>query len=236
LITQDPRLVAFGNGVVVALDHLAAPSAIGQDKIRDFLANNEALKKKFDFFLEDTLRNAPHTLGAEAEGLLASNGILLQQPNNVYQQIADAELPRAGVTLSSGKKIRLDDSAYEASRTTANRGDRKLIFDAFFGAWKKFRGTLGANLTAQVIGDVVSARSRRFEDSLQGALFADNMPPEVYRTLIEQTNVALPTLHRYLRLRKEILGITAAGAAEERAQLQGGRRREHRAHCSDSPR
>src|SRR6267142_195482 len=47
--------------------------AIGQDKIHDFLANNEILKKRFDFFLEDTLRRASHTLGTEAEGLLAAN-------------------------------------------------------------------------------------------------------------------------------------------------------------------
>src|ERR1051325_5153954 len=33
LVTQGPRPVALRNRAVVALDHLAAPSAIGQDKI-----------------------------------------------------------------------------------------------------------------------------------------------------------------------------------------------------------
>jgi oligoendopeptidase F len=58
------------------------------------------------------------------------------------------------------------------------------------------------------MGDVFTAKSRRFDGALEAALFADNMPPEVYRTLVAQTNAALPTLHRYLRLRKRLLGIS----------------------------
>ena len=34
---------------------------------------------------------------------------------------------------------------------------------------------------------------RRFKGTLEAALFADNMPPAVYRTLIEQTRAGLPT-------------------------------------------
>jgi oligoendopeptidase F len=59
-----------------------------------------------------------------------------------------------------------------------------------------------------VLGDVFSARTRRHKDSLSAALFADNMPPAVYRMLVQQTHAGLPTLHRYLRLRQQMLGIT----------------------------
>jgi hypothetical protein len=33
------------------------------------------------------------------------------------------------------------------------------------------------------------------------------MPERVYRTLVAQANASLPTLHRYLRLRRRLLGI-----------------------------
>jgi oligoendopeptidase F len=180
--------------------------ALGQVKVDSFLAQNAELAQHFDFFLKNTLRAAPHTLGAESEAVLAGSGDVLSQPNNVYQQLADAELPFPTVELS-GKKFRLDQASYTKYRSAASRADRKAVFDSFWGAWKSYQGTMGANLTTQVMGDVFMAKSRRFDSALDAALFSDNMPPEVYRTLVAQTNEALPTLHRYLRLRKRLLGI-----------------------------
>jgi oligoendopeptidase F len=181
--------------------------ALGQQRVGSMLADSADLRQRFDFFLKDTLRSAPHTLGAEAEGVLAASGNVLAQPNNVYQQLADAELPYPTVELSGGRKVRLDQAAYTKYRSDPSRTDRKAVFDAFWGAYKNYQGTMGANLTTQNMGEVFTAKSRRFEASLDAALFSDNMPPEVYRTLVAQTNAALPTLHRYLRLRKRLLGI-----------------------------
>jgi oligoendopeptidase F len=182
--------------------------ALGQPKIDSFLADSAELRKRFDFFLRNTLRSAPHTLSPEAEGVLAASGDVLSQPNNVFQQLADAELPYPTIELSGGRKVRLNQAAYTKYRSEPSRADRKAVFDAFFGAYKGYQGTMGANLATQNMGDVFTAKSRRFEGSLEAALFSDNMPPEVYRILVAQTNAALPTLHRYLRLRKRLLGIS----------------------------
>jgi oligoendopeptidase F len=181
--------------------------ALGPAKVDSFVGSNTELKRRFDFFLKDTLRGAPHTLGPEAEAVLAASGNVLSQPNSVYHQLADAELPYPTIELSDGRKIRLDSAAYEQHRTAASRSDRKAIFDAFWGAWKGYQGTMGANLASQDIGDVFTAKARHFDSALEAALFSDNIPPEVYRTLVAQTNAGLPTLHRYLRLRKRLLGI-----------------------------
>ena len=181
--------------------------ALGQAKVDSFLESNAELRRRFDFFLKNTLRSAPHTLGSEAEAVLAATGNVLSQPNSVYQQLADAELPYPTIVLSDGQKVRLDQAAYTKHRAAPSRNDRKAVFDAFWGAWKGYEGTMGANLATQDMGDVFTARSRRFEGALDAALFSDNMPPQVYKTLVAQTNAALPTLHRYLRLRKRLLGI-----------------------------
>jgi oligoendopeptidase F len=182
--------------------------SIGAARVEEFLSTNAGLRERFDFLLRDTLRSATHTLGAEGEALLASSGNLLSQPNNVFQQLTEAELPFPSITLSDGQTVRLDVAAYQKHRVAASRADRKAVFDAFWGAWKGYKGTLGANMTTQVMGDTFTAKARRFDGSLDRALFADNMPVPVYRTVVEQANAALPTLHRYLRLRKRLLGIT----------------------------
>jgi oligoendopeptidase F len=172
---------------------------LGRDKVEAFLAQDAVLRQHFDFFLRDTLRNAPHTLSPETEAVA--------QPNNVFQQLADAELPYPTIELAGGEKTRLDRSAYERLRTAKSRAERKAVFDAFWGAFKGYQGTMGAILNTQVMGDVFTARAQRFDTALDSALFADAMPPAVYRTLVAQANAALPTLHRYLRLRKRLLGI-----------------------------
>ena len=173
-----------------------------------FLAESAPLAQRFDFHLNDMLRAAPHTLGDQAEAVLAGAGTVLRQPATVRSLLAEGDMPLPTVTLSSGTKVRLDPAAYEKYRQSSNRADRKLVFDAFWGAWNHYQSTLGAVLTAGVMGDVFSARARNFATSLEAAQFADNMPVAVYRTLVDETNAALPSLHRYLRLRKRLLGIT----------------------------
>lgn len=181
---------------------------VGAKKVSAFLAADKTLRERFDYFLNNTLRGAPHTLGAEAEGILASTGSLLAQPDTLHSQLANAELPVPTVTLSDGKQVKLSQPTFQKYRQSAVRADRKLVFDEYWGAWKKFEGTAGSMLTTQIMGDHFTAQSRKFGTALQAAQFPDNMPDTVYRTLVAEANAALPTLHRYLRLRKRLLGIT----------------------------
>ena len=180
----------------------------GSKKVLAFEAQSPELKKRFAFQLDNALRYAPHTLGLEAEGVIAAAGDVLAQPNAIYSQLANGELPRPEVTLSNGKKVKLDQAAYTEYRTASNRADRKKVFDTFWPSFKAFEGTFGATLTTQVLAEVLDAKVRHFPDSLADATFADNMPETVYRRLVSEANRNLPTLYRYLALRKKALGIT----------------------------
>ncbi len=181
--------------------------SIGDPKVRSFLAADKDLAAHHNFLLGNILRGAPHTLGNEAESVLAAAGDVLQQPDAIYGQLANSDLPYPEITLSTGQKVRLDQSAYEQYRQSPNRADRKLVFDSFWGAWKHYESSDGAILTAQIMGDVFMAKARKHPNALAAALFPDNMPEAVYRTLVAEANEGLPTLHRYFRLRKQLLGI-----------------------------
>jgi oligoendopeptidase F len=182
--------------------------ALGAAKVQRLENENAALERRFDFFLADTLRAAPHTLGVEAEGVLAAAGNVLAQPEAIHDQLADADLPYPQFALPDGSMVRLDEPAYEKYREASERDERRRVFDAFWGTWMNYQGTVGATLTTQVMGDVFNAQVRHYDSALSAALFQSNMPPTVYRTLVAQTNAALPTLYRYLRLRREQLGIS----------------------------
>jgi oligoendopeptidase F len=182
--------------------------AIGADKVHSFLQQSPDLSHRFGFFLNNVLRAAPHTLSAESEGVMAAANDVLQQPDSIFSQLADGELPYPTVTLSSGESVRLDEPAYEKYRQSASRADRKLVFDTFWGSWSKFESTFGQTLTTQVMGEKFDAGVRHYSSSLEDALFGDNMPEAVYRQVIAQSEAGLPTVYRYLRLRKKQLGIT----------------------------
>ena len=108
--------------------------AIGADKVKAFETASPELAHRFGFFLDNTLRAAPHTLGVEAEGVLASAGNVLQQPDSIYSVLANGEVPFPSIRLSDGTDVKLlDQSAYAKYRTSPNRADRKKVFDAFWG-------------------------------------------------------------------------------------------------------
>lgn len=182
--------------------------ALGAERVQALGSQNPELARRFDHYLDNTLRAAPHTLSPELEDVLAQAGTILQQPGTTHGLLGDGELPFPAVQLSTGTKVRLDEPNYEKYRASAVRADRQRVFDAFWGLHKSFEGTLGNLQAEQVMGDVFSAHTRHFDNSLQSALFADNLPESVYRTLVSETHAALPTLHRYLRLRRRLLGIS----------------------------
>jgi oligoendopeptidase F len=188
--------------------------AIGADKVKAFEKQAPELASRFGFFLDNVLRAAPHTLTPEAENVMASVGNVLAQPNSIYSQLSNGELPYPSLVLSDGTKIeRLDQANYAKYRQSTNREDRKKVFDTFWGAWKKYEGTFGSTLNTQVLAEEFDAKVRKFDhpdgtpNALADALFTDNMPEAVYRQLVAQANAGLPTFHRYLKLRKKLLGI-----------------------------
>lgn len=180
--------------------------AIGADKIAAFQKADPGLAK-FAFEIKDTLRKAPFTLSAEAEGVIAAASTPLAGAQQIRTQLVDSDLPWPEVTLSTGK-VRLDQAAYTDKRESPNRQDRKLVFDAFFTAFEGYKTSLAAALSTQVQGDIFVAKAHKHPSAMEGALSdAGNVPPGVYRTLVEETNRGLPQLHRYFEVRRRLLGL-----------------------------
>jgi len=179
---------------------------VGAETIESFIREDERLAR-FAHELDDSLRNAPYTLGDEAEQTLAYLTPAFAAPNSIYGLVANSDIPWPKVRLSGGEEDVIDSQGYSRYRGSANRGDRKLVYDAYWGKWQEYRNSVGAILSAHLQTQAALAKARHFESVLQRELFQDNLPPEVYRTLVAEVNAALPTLHRYFRLRGRMLGV-----------------------------
>jgi oligoendopeptidase F len=179
---------------------------VGEEVINAYLKEDGRLER-FRFQLEDSLRNAPHTLGDEAEETLAFFSQAMASPFNIYGMVANSDIPWPTVTLSTGEEGRIDSQGYSRYRQAENRDDRKQVFDAFWGKWLEYRNSVGAVLNSHLQNQVALAKARNYDSVLQRELFADNLPEAVYRTLVAEVNAALPTLHRYFKLRTQMLGL-----------------------------
>lgn len=183
-----------------------AVQELGEDVIEAYIAEEPRLEKHA-VDLRDTLRRARHTLDARGERLLAGAALPLSGAQRVYSQLMNSDIPWPTITLSTGDEVRLNSQGYVQGRTAPNRDDRIAVFEAFYSAFDQFESTLGETLNTHVQGQVFDARERGYDNALQAALSDDNLPEAVYRTLVQEVNAALPTLHRYMKLRERMMGV-----------------------------
>jgi oligoendopeptidase F len=157
--------------------------------------------------LDDVLRRKTHTGTVGEEKIIADAGLMSGAAPSVYGIFSDADFPYESVTLSNGKTAKLDKSGFSLYRTLPVREDRKKVFGTYMGKLNDFRRTFGTQLYEKVKSDIFYMRSRNYESCLQSSLDANNIPVKVYNALIENVNANLPTFHRYLQLRKRMMGL-----------------------------
>ena len=180
---------------------------IGKATIDKALAAEPRLKP-YAFYLNDIVRRAPHTLNESEEKILADAAPLAGSASNIYGILANADFPYPEITLSDGRRIKVDQAGYGELRTSPNRRDREAAMSSFFNALGSFGRTYGTTMNSSVQKSLFYAKSRKYETTLEMALNGPNIPTSVYMRLIEGVNKSLPTFHRYLRLRKRMMGIT----------------------------
>ncbi len=176
------------------------------EKLAGFFKEDTGLDP-FKQFIDDIRRRKAHTLSESEEALVAEAGRMASTAENIYSILSNADLPRPNIILSDGKEVRLDAAGYTVYRALPNRDDRIKVFEAFFGGLNEFRRTFGTQLNGEVQKNIFYKNVRKYNSSLERALDRNNIPVAVYHKLIENTNNHLSTLHRYLKLRKKMLGV-----------------------------
>ncbi len=162
-----------------------------------------------------------HVLGAEAERVLALSGDLTAAPSNLYGLLTYANLPYPTIQVD-GADVRLDPQAFTRVREHADPAVRKSAFEAFFGTFASFQDSYGALVGTAITSHIFESRARNWPDSMTAALGQNHVPASAYEALIAGTTQNLPTLHRYLRLRKTMMGLETLGYWDLYAPLVEG--------------
>ena len=171
-----------------------------------FIAEEPRLKI-YEHGIKDILRRKNHTGDEGEEKILADAGLIADAPTSIYSIFSNAEFPFPAVTMSDGKTVKMDKANFSVYRSAPNREDRKAVFAAYFGRLNDYRRTFGAQLYAEVKKNMFFMKARKYDSCLARALDGSNIARAVYQGLIDNVGAHLETFHRYLYLRKKILGV-----------------------------
>ncbi|MCA9666985.1 MAG: oligoendopeptidase F [Myxococcales bacterium] len=179
--------------------------ALPTKTIRDYIADPRFAD--YDRYLRELLRQKKHVLSPKEEALLARTSLMQDAGHNTYSAFTGADLTFPRITDEKGREVQLSQALFARYRASADRAVRKRTFDAFFSTFAGFKNTFASLLGAQVNANLIYARARRYDSALEAALDPDEIPVDVYTNMISAVNKHLPKLHRYLALRRDLLGL-----------------------------
>jgi oligoendopeptidase F len=168
---------------------------------------SEPRLKVYGFYLRDVVRRAAHTLSDSEERLLADAGPLMSTPSSVFNILSNADFPYPSVTLSDGRTVKVDQAGYNELRALPNRADREKVMSAFFNSLGAYSRTFGTTMDGEVQKVLFVSKARKYSGALEASLDGSNIPTSVYTRLIDGVNKNLPAFHRYLKLRKRMMGL-----------------------------
>ena len=180
--------------------------SLSEDKLSGFLDENPELKA-YDFVIKDALRMKEHVLSEKEESILARLSEVTGASDNIQSMLSDADLKFGKVKGPDGKKVELSHGNYINFMESPDRKVRKQAFTKMYEAYKNHINTFAAVYGTSVKADVTGAVIRGYDSARHAAMSSGNIPESVYDNLIEAVHENLPVLHRYIALKKKVLGV-----------------------------
>ncbi len=163
--------------------------------------------KTYREYLTDIRRLKKHILCEKREKVIAAFSLISSDPETIYSKLNYADIKFPTVKLSNGEKVTINQSNYVKYRSSKNREDRKKVFEAFFKTLKQFGHTTAATLNEEIKLHFINAKLRNYKSCLEASLYPNNIDTTVYKNLVEVANENLDVLHRYMKLKKKIMGF-----------------------------
>ncbi len=180
--------------------------AISDETLDGFYAACPALER-YRRYLTDCRRRKAHTLSAAEEKLLAAAGEMANAPDTIYGSFADADITFPDAVDSQGNRHPLTQGTFVSLEESADRQLRKSAYENLYDGFAGFKNTAAALLNAQNKQLKFFAEARHYDTAFDASLDATNVPTSVYRNLIDTVHKHLDKMHRYVRLRKKLLGV-----------------------------
>ena len=199
LMVKYSAAVAFFEPEILALPH---------EYINDCIKNEHELTR-YEFFFRKLLREREHILPHEQEVLLAKAGEIRAVPENAFTLLTDADMKFPDIKDENGNVSELTEERWYRFSRSRNRQVRHDAFMGIYGTYAKFKNAIAAMYSGSVKGDIFYSQARKYRSSLDMALFAENVPEDVYNHVVNTAReYSEPLMHRLVALRKKVAGLS----------------------------
>jgi oligoendopeptidase F len=215
--TRNSKYQALSNRVTTLAVELSSTASfvtpeiisLPETLIASFI-EHEPTRKDFDdyrFLLKEIMRRKAHILSQVEEELLAKSGDMSTAAEDAFSMLTNADMKFKSIKDEEGREVEMSDERYMKYVSSRERSVRKAAFDSLYEAYEGNNNTLGSTFNGMLKASRFHADARKFTSDLEAALDGPNIPIPVYDNLITAIEANLEPLHRYMALRKRILGL-----------------------------
>lgn len=179
--------------------------AMDENKLKEYLEDEKlSFYKKY---VDEILRDKPHTLTEKEEEILAGVSDLSTVPENVYEMFSFADLKFPEIKGEDGKDIRITHGNYSTFLKSKDSRVRKDAFEAVYSTYEDYKNTFASTLYGGIKSEIFYSKMRNYKSAIESSLFQDDISVDVYYNLISAVDENLDTLNRYVDIRKKYLNI-----------------------------
>lgn len=180
--------------------------ALDESVVRTFLQQYEPLRL-YEHELDEMNRQRPHVLSEKEEAILAQAADVMNASSNTFGALNNADLRFPTIQDENGEEVEVTHGRYIRFLESEDRRVRHDAFKAVYDTYRKYENTFASTLNGAVKRNNFFARVRNYRSAREAALSKNQIPETVYDNLIETIHRYLPLLHRYVQLRKRVLGL-----------------------------
>ena len=189
-----------------ALTSFVSPelSSLSNEQLQALIA--DPAFSDYDVQLANVLRGKSHILSEAEELLLANVGSFSGQFQEVFNRLDSGDLKFETIQVD-GQPVQLGHGTYSTCLQHKDQAVRKLAFETYYKAYIEKINTLAGLYEGSVKADVFNAKARKFGSTMERALFYEQVDKAVYDNLIKCMHNTFKPLHRYIALRKKLMGV-----------------------------
>ncbi|MDO4988299.1 MAG: oligoendopeptidase F [Synergistes sp.] len=181
-------------------------TALPEERLREYA--KDSLLKDHAFGIRELLRRKAHVLTEAEEMIMARAGEMAGVADNAFSMLTNADMKFPSIKDKDGSEVEMSEERAVTYLRSEDRDVRRAAFDSLYTPYNDMKNTLGATFDGMLKSAKFNSSCRRYDSPLAAALDADNIPVSVYDNLVGTIESNLEPMHRYMDMRKKVLGLS----------------------------
>ena len=180
-------------------------SKISEEKLEEYIKSPKL--NEFKKTLQDILKGKKHILSEEVERVISKYSEVFGVSESVYDTFTTTEFEFKDIQDKDGNSLKMTHGLYSKYLRNADESIRKQAFESMYDLYKKHINSITDLYLSRVKKTTISANLRNYKSSMEMATDSDDSSVEVYNTLIKEVNKNLDLNHKYIELKRQLLGV-----------------------------